>query len=145
MYVHVHVNPAHIPLPKNLAPVPWELLWKGVDLVYRMRNRENKQVLARQTIYYVFLSKEGSQGGPACCQHLWTSKADYQSCFTGIQGMSQDLNFSFLGWKMRSFKMRLWQFLGFYEFWIISARWQWTEVLPYKTFLKHKAPLIIQW
>lgn len=51
----------------------------------------------------VFLSKEGTQGGPACCQHLWTSKDDFQSCFTGTQGMSQDLNFSFLWWK-RSFK-----------------------------------------
>lgn len=52
----------------------------------------------------VFVSKERTQGGPACCQHLWTSKADFQSCFTETQGMSQGLNFRFLGWRRRSFQ-----------------------------------------
>jgi len=32
----------------------------------------------------VFLSKKGTRGGPVCCQHLLTSNADSQSCFTGM-------------------------------------------------------------
>lgn len=51
----------------------------------------------------VFFSKEWTQGGPACCQHLWTSKTDFQPRFSEKQGTLQDLNLNFIRWKRRSF------------------------------------------
>lgn len=82
----------------------------------------------------VFFSKEGTQGGPECCQHLWTPKADFQSCFSGLQGMSQDLNFSFLTWKKTFLNWDYdspWVSMNYEH---ISPRWWWTEGLPHTTF-----------
>lgn len=90
----------------------------------------------------VFLSKEGTQGGPACCQHLLIPNADSESWFTGTQGMSQDLSFSFVRWKRRSemnFKMRFQQSLSLHELWINLS--QMTVNWDKKNSIRHKSPL----